>query len=361
MSKRRATHRLVSTLILSAAAVTSPTGAWAQVATLDLLGRLTDLESRNAASDASLLALRTQTSGNASALAGQQSAVATLGANVGSLGTGLNSLRSTVNTLDAGLDAAKGRIDSLANTVTTDSQRLDATIDGMASVSADLSDLRANLLDGVDLGLIDAGDIDDLGDVVVTINHQGSVITNNIKEVREVRTDVSDIRVHDKLQDTRLDADQKILVSHEAALKKNSADIEVHETLLAEHAAHMEAQDLQMSRSTKAIAANGQAINALAGRMDGMMDDMRSELDSHDRRIEKASEGVAMALAMKSPAVPDSKNFALSGSFGAFDSHTALALAGGVRATETIQLDAGLAVGLDRGSIGGRAGATIAW
>lgn len=77
--------------------------------------------------------------------------------------------------------------------------------------------------------------------------------------------------------------------------------------------------------------------------------------------IEQANEGVAMALAMESPAVPAGASFALSGGVGNYNGRTSLALAISTAVGEKASVSAGVGVGANSGEVGTRAGFQIAW
>ena len=90
-----------------------------------------------------------------------------------------------------------------------------------------------------------------------------------------------------------------------------------------------------------------------------------SQLDSRVRSlgssIEDNKEGIAMAMALNTPYVPEDKTFAVSTSLGAFDGTTAMAASMGYRFNANTQLDAGVTYGFDRNQVGGRIGVTYAW
>ena len=74
-----------------------------------------------------------------------------------------------------------------------------------------------------------------------------------------------------------------------------------------------------------------------------------------------AAVGVAMALAMESPAVPAGKSFALSGGVGGYQGKHALSTAISAAVGEDASVSAGLGYGLDTGEVGYRAGFQIAF
>jgi hypothetical protein len=83
--------------------------------------------------------------------------------------------------------------------------------------------------------------------------------------------------------------------------------------------------------------------------------------DSNRRGIRKANEGVAMALAMDTPAVPSGANYAMSGGIGYFDERAAATAAFAARVGEMSQVSAGIGVGFGSGEVGARAGFQMAW
>ncbi|MGI9481900.1 MAG: hypothetical protein ACR2OR_06040, partial [Hyphomicrobiales bacterium] len=56
-------------------------------------------------------------------------------------------------------------------------------------------------------------------------------------------------------------------------------------------------------------------------------------------RIDEIQEGVAMALALQAPFVPESKDYVLSGRFRNFKGYTALGVSAGVHLGDMVQLD----------------------
>ncbi|KAB0679923.1 YadA C-terminal domain-containing protein [Aureimonas leprariae] len=298
----------------------------AQVVSLDLLNRLTTLEDSAKGTKSTLGLLDTKTAANGNLLSVHDGLLTGLKTDVGELRTGLTAV-------DTALDGVNAKL----ATNTTDLADLRVTV-------GDLSDLLGNL-DVPDV--IDVTGPVDVSSIVGSLNRQAVSVAANATGLANANVNIGVLQNNDAKQDLRLDdhdrritqvtnvvaGQQLVLNDHERRITQNTSDIQRHEAAIG---------DLQ-----------SQMASGFAG-----IDD---ELRHQSRRIDKATEGVAMAMAMKSPAVPEDKNFAIFGSFGAFDGQTALAFAGGVRATEALQFDAGVAVGLDRGSVGGRAGATLAW
>ena len=77
--------------------------------------------------------------------------------------------------------------------------------------------------------------------------------------------------------------------------------------------------------------------------------------------IDRANEGVAMALAMESPALPAGTNFGLSGGVGYFENQGAGTIALSARVSENASISAGVGIGFDSGEVGARGGFQVAW
>ena len=91
-------------------------------------------------------------------------------------------------------------------------------------------------------------------------------------------------------------------------------------------------------------------------------------LSSANRRIDKADQGVAIALALEQPIFQPGQNFAVRGGWGNFESQNAFGLsAAGVLSRDvwgsgtTAVLDAGVGFATERSTIGGKAGVTFGW
>lgn len=96
---------------------------------------------------------------------------------------------------------------------------------------------------------------------------------------------------------------------------------------------------------------------ALSNRVNSVFD----LAETNRQGVNKASEGVAMALAMDSPALPSGTSFALSGGIGNYEGRTSLAMAVSAAVSETASVSAGIGVGATSGSVGTRAGFQVAW
>jgi len=111
-------------------------------------------------------------------------------------------------------------------------------------------------------------------------------------------------------------------------------------------------------------AVNMAQLNAAVGDITALEDNVGvlfGQNRRQDREIGKANEGVAMALALESPAVPAGSHFALSGGIGGYQGKHALATAISAAINETTTVSAGFGYGLNSGEIGYRGGFQIAW
>jgi hypothetical protein len=75
----------------------------------------------------------------------------------------------------------------------------------------------------------------------------------------------------------------------------------------------------------------------------------------------KATEGVAMALAMESPMLPAGTSFGVSGGVGYYDEKAAGTVAVSARIGENAAFSAGVGLGFDTGEVGARGGFQVAW
>ncbi len=79
-------------------------------------------------------------------------------------------------------------------------------------------------------------------------------------------------------------------------------------------------------------------------------------------RTDKALEGVAMAFAMAgTPTLLQSETFAMSGNWGTYQGENGLAMNAAVRLAKNVQLNGGVAWGLNNETAGGRVGVRVGW
>ena len=114
---------------------------------------------------------------------------------------------------------------------------------------------------------------------------------------------------------------------------------------------------VNVSQLTSATAAINSSILGLQGDVATLYDQNRRQ----DRRIDKANEGVAMALAMESPNIPAGSTFAVSGGIGGFQGRHALATAISAAVGQKATVSGGLGYGINSGEIGYRAGFQVAF
>jgi len=108
-------------------------------------------------------------------------------------------------------------------------------------------------------------------------------------------------------------------------------------------------------------AVNVGQLNAAVAGINSDITTLFDQNDQQDRKIGKANEGVAMALAMESPNVPAGSSFALSGGVGGFQGKHALATAISAAVGSTAVVSGGVGVSLNTGEIGYRAGFQVAF
>ena len=86
-----------------------------------------------------------------------------------------------------------------------------------------------------------------------------------------------------------------------------------------------------------------------------------AQINSLFKGVDKAYEGVAMALAMESPSLPAGTNFGVSGGVGYYNDKTAATAAFAARVGENASVSAGIGFGIDSGEVGARGGFQFAW
>jgi autotransporter adhesin len=112
-----------------------------------------------------------------------------------------------------------------------------------------------------------------------------------------------------------------------------------------------------LGRSSLSIGSIQNSFASFQGQLNSLFDLDRRQ----DKRIDKADEGVAMALALESPSVPAGATFAFSGGIGGYEGKHALATAISAAVGEMSTISAGVGYGLNSGEIGYRGGFQIAF
>lgn len=97
-------------------------------------------------------------------------------------------------------------------------------------------------------------------------------------------------------------------------------------------------------------------VDSMQGFGSAQLAGLTSGLNTAFRKIERNSQGVALAMAMGGGYLEPESKFALFGGWGNFDGHNALAAQSYVRVNKDVSLNAGLSVGLEEGLVGTRIG-----
>ena len=118
------------------------------------------------------------------------------------------------------------------------------------------------------------------------------------------------------------------------------------------------------AQSSAALSQMGGQLSALQSGM-ALIDDQVTQLfdlnNLNRRDIRRANEGVAMALAMESPALPEGTSFALSGGVGYYQNRSAATTAFTARVGKHASVSGGVGVGFNSGEVGARGGFQFAW
>ncbi|MCH2487241.1 MAG: YadA C-terminal domain-containing protein, partial [Erythrobacter sp.] len=135
--------------------------------------------------------------------------------------------------------------------------------------------------------------------------------------------------------------------------------------------ASVAAANTAIAANTASIGANTAAINtananiaslqSLTSNQTAQINTLFGQTSQLRDAVERANEGVAMALAMESPMLPAGTNFGLSGGIGYYDDRTAGTLAVSARVGTNASVGAGIGVGFDSGEVGARGGFQIAF
>ena len=94
----------------------------------------------------------------------------------------------------------------------------------------------------------------------------------------------------------------------------------------------------------------------------GDLNAINARLNSLSGRTDKALSGVAMAFAMAGvPELMPGERFALMGNWGTFQGENGLAMNAAMRLARNVQLNGGVAWGLNEDLAGGRVGVRVGW
>jgi hypothetical protein len=168
-------------------------------------------------------------------------------------------------------------------------------------------------------------------------------------------------------QDTRLAKVETRNDEQDGKIAKVETVNTVQETKLADHEVRLtkvedvvnvqKSMNSQMASMQSTLDSHGAAIGTLQGQVGTLFD-----LAKQNRQgIKAANGGVAMALAMESPAVPSGKSFAISGGVGNFKGQTSLSMALSVAVGEAATVSAGVGYSVNQKDVGTRAGFQIAF
>jgi hypothetical protein len=120
----------------------------------------------------------------------------------------------------------------------------------------------------------------------------------------------------------------------------------------------------ELIKQTAKIANMQTGIDVLSGQIsqiNGSIEALARQGAENAQAIKTANEGVAMALALESPAVPADGKFAMSLGVGTWEGQTAMAGAVSYRLAPSVIVSGGVGAGLNSGKVGGRAGVQVAW
>jgi hypothetical protein len=94
----------------------------------------------------------------------------------------------------------------------------------------------------------------------------------------------------------------------------------------------------------------------------GDVNALNSRITSVGARADKAVTGVAMAMAAAGvPTLVPGEKFAMIGNWGTFEGQNGMALNGAVRLSANMQLNGGVAYGVNEDIAGGRVGVRYGW
>jgi trimeric autotransporter adhesin len=103
-------------------------------------------------------------------------------------------------------------------------------------------------------------------------------------------------------------------------------------------------------------AVNKGYIDAIAAQTNGQLATLNNGLNNAFRRIDRAGQGVAVAIALGGGFLSDDKDFSLWGGYGNYDGHNAFAAQSYIRLTDDVYLNAGVSFGLEENLVGTRFG-----
>ncbi len=196
------------------------------------------------------------------------------------------------------------------------------------------------------------------GNQIQSLNQATQIIAGAVvlQGDRITQTEQKNIEQDETLaaHDTRITSNTNRVAAVETTTATHTTQITSLFSLTAEHTGRILDLDARTTSNTNAIA-------ALDNRVTGLQADMNSGFNRLDGRIDQAFEGAAMAMAMAGAGLPADKNYAVSLNWGGFEGENAFAGTAQARLSENFILHGGLGVGASQGTVGGRAGMTLAW
>jgi trimeric autotransporter adhesin len=113
--------------------------------------------------------------------------------------------------------------------------------------------------------------------------------------------------------------------------------------------------------SIAALGAVNSTQNGQIAALQGQTTSLFNLATLNQRDIQKANEGVALALGMETPSLPAGTNFGVGGGVGYYNHRTAGSVSVAARVGTNASLSAGVGVGFNTGEVGARGGFQFAW
>ena len=176
--------------------------------------------------------------------------------------------------------------------------------------------------------------------------------------------DVSGLVAGQAVQDTRLTALEGVTATQATQIAAVQTTQAAQGTVLVQHTAQIMATSAQVAQQGVTIAnmqTGMQVLNTQIAGISSKVDQLFAADAVNKKAIGRANEGVALALALESPAVPADGKFALSMGAGFWEGRSAASIAMSYRIAPSATVSGGVGVGLNSGKVGGRVGFQVAW
>jgi hypothetical protein len=240
------------------------------------------------------------------------------------------------------------------------------TVDGSGTVgqsAISLTDLQAAAGAGQQLS--------DLDNRVDTLETTSATHTQQIAAVQQVNTTQSQQiaavqNVNNSQQQTidqhtqQIAANQQLDVAQEARITSLQTISTSQGATISQHTAQIGSLQTLAQTHTGQLNTLQSAVSGLSQRVT-LIEDALFELQGTTLDASRANEGVAMALAMETPALPAGASFAMSGGVGYYNGRASLATAISAAVGRTSSVSAGVGYAVKSGEFGARAGFQIAW